>query len=256
VTAVITGGTSGIGLAFAEALSALGESLVLVARSREELATVAAGLSRATGVQVDTLAADLSGPAGQAQVSERLRDDDVTLLVNSAGYGTYGAFLEQDPDYDTGQVDVNVTAVVALSHAALPGMVARGNGSIVNVSSTAAGQPMPFQAVYGATKAFVTSFSYALADEVADSGITVMALHPGYTLSRFHDRAGVSRSSVPSWLWLEPEAVVRQALTDLKKGRRSSTPGLANRVLLASAQMSPPRLSARVSTVLTKRFRP
>ncbi|HEY6236260.1 MAG TPA: SDR family oxidoreductase, partial [Candidatus Elarobacter sp.] len=195
-TALITGASSGIGEAFARALAARGEDLVLVARSAERLEALAAELSAKHGVRAHVLPADLSDPkAVDALVAElTARGLTVTTLINNAGFGTHGEFASLDAARERDEVIVNVLAPVQLTHALLPAMVARKSGAIVNVGSTASFQPVPYMAVYGATKAFLLSFSEALAEEVRAHGVRVVALCPGQTDTAFF--AGIDEARV------------------------------------------------------------
>ena len=244
-TALVTGASSGIGLAFAERLAADGHDLVLVARDRERLETLAAHLRTTHGVRADVLAADLSDPAQRRRVEERLRDGEpVDLLVNNAGYATPGEFVDTPVDVLAANLAVNVGAVLALTRAALPGMQQRGSGAIVNVSSVAGFLPGR-GSVYGAGKAYVTTLSQSLALSAAEHGVRVMALCPGYTRTEFHQRIGQERSG-PAWLWMDAERVVADALADLERGRVLSIPGAVYKGIYAATRIVPPSLVRRL----------
>lgn len=249
-TALVTGATSGIGLEFARAL-ADDHDLVLVARGRAGLDAVADELSGRTNVGV--VAADLADDAGVAVVSELFTERRIDVLVNNAGFGTVGAFTDATASSQTEMVRCNVIAVVALTHAALGPMRARGAGAVVNVASTAGYQPMPWTATYGATKSFVTSFTHALAEELAGSGVRVMALCPGYTPTGFQERAGVDESNLPRFMYTSAADVVAVALADLARGRTVSIPGGVNRVIAAASKASPGTVSRKLSAAMTKR---
>ncbi|HEY3241638.1 MAG TPA: SDR family oxidoreductase, partial [Acidimicrobiia bacterium] len=186
--ALVTGASGGIGEVLARRLAARGCHLVLVARTEPALEKLASELSAAHGVDVEVLPADLITEEGVAAVEARLAQDGappVDLLVNNAGYGSAGPFAELDPARVAGEVRLNVLALVRLTRAAVPGMVARGRGSVLNVSSVASLQPLPNMATYAATKAFVTSFSESLHEELRGRGVTVTALLPGFTRTGF-----------------------------------------------------------------------
>jgi len=245
-TALITGASSGIGEAFAHTLAARGMSVALVARSEDKLQTLAASLVRDHGIRAEVIAADMSQPgAAQAVLAEtRARDLRVHLLVNNAGFATYGPFDTLDPARDHEEVLVNVAAVVDMAHAFLPQMVERGMGGIINVASTAAFQPIPYMAVYGASKAFVLSFSEALWAENRARGVRVLALCPGNTATPFF---GVVDASEPQVGAADtPEHVVAVALKGLERGRSSiiSGPNAFNAVLAQAPRFSPRPLVA------------
>ena len=186
--AVVTGASSGLGRGLAARLADRGMSLVLTGRNEARLDEVAHQIRRAApGVKVETVAADLSTRSGVSALLDHVGDRPIEVLVNNAGFGSYGPFAEADPDREADEVAVDVSAVVALARAFLPGMLARGSGGILNVASTIAFQPAPYQAVYGASKAFVLSFSQALWAEARAAGVAVTALCPGPCPSpKFH----------------------------------------------------------------------
>ncbi len=221
--ALVTGATAGIGAGFVEALAARGDQLILVARDSDRLQRSAARL-RSAGRDVEVLPADLSRRAGMAVVEERLSDTDrpVDVLVNNAGFGLADSFVGGDLAAEQAMLDVLVTAVLRLTHAAVPGMVARGHGSVLNVSSVAGWIP---GGTYSAAKAWVTSFSEGLAQEVSGQGVKVTAVCPGYTRTEFHDRASMNMSGVPSWMWQSVDDVVGAALRDNARGRAVSVAG-------------------------------
>ncbi|MEZ5091641.1 SDR family NAD(P)-dependent oxidoreductase [Nocardioides sp.] len=236
--ALVTGGTAGIGHEFARQLAARGHDLVLVARDADRLAEVAASLAEEYAVQVGTLVADLVDRQQLATVEARLADDErpVDLLVNNAGFGLKRPFLVNDVEDEQAMLDVLVTAVMRLSHAALGAMTARGSGGLINVSSVAAYLP---RGTYSASKSWVNSFGEWAATEYRPQGVTVTTLCPGFTRTEFHQRMGVSRGSAPEFLWLDAEFLVTKALADFDKGRALSVPGASYKAITALSRAVP-----------------
>jgi uncharacterized protein len=236
--ALITGATAGIGNAFARELAGRGHDLVIVARDTQRLETVAAGLRDKHHVEVDVITADLTTDEGLRATVNALTDSarPVDLLVNNAGFGLKGRFLDNPLAQEQEMLDVLVTAVMRLSHAALAPMAERGSGGVINVSSVAAFLP---RGTYAAAKAWVNSFSEWAANEYRSRGVTVMALCPGFTKTEFHERMGVRRGT--SFLWMEPEALVARALSDFDKGRTFSIPGAQYKVIVALTKLIPSR---------------
>lgn len=240
-TALVTGATAGIGAAFARRLAAEGHSLVVVARDAARLEQVATDVRERTGSDVEVLPADLSTDDGCAVVERRLADParPVDLLVNNAGTGVGASFLRSSVDDEEHMLRLNVRAVLRLTKAAVPGMVERGSGEVVNVSSVAG---FLSRGTYGATKAWVTAFSRALRVELRRHGVAVLAVCPGFTRTEFHARVGMDVRGIPRWMWLDAEVVVDTALHDLRAGRAVSIPGLRYRVLTALLRLAPPAL--------------
>lgn len=243
--ALVTGGTAGIGAAFARALAARGYDLVLVARTAARLEEVAAEL-RATGREVEVIAADLGDPADVARVAERLADaaHPIELLVNNAGYGMKSRLADPDLAEAADAVQVMMQTPLVLSAAAVPGMRERGHGTIVNVASVAGYLSM---GLYSAIKAWMRVYSESLSNALAGTGVTVTALLPGWVHTEFHDRAAIRKSSIPSWLWLSADDLVAACLRDAARGRAVSIPTLRYRFLTWWLRHLPPRTVRWVS---------
>ncbi|HXH37776.1 MAG TPA: SDR family oxidoreductase [Thermoanaerobaculia bacterium] len=244
-TALITGASGGIGLDLTRLFARDGWDVVLVARSEQKLREIAAELTTAHGITVHVMASDLGKPNAGAEIVRMLTDRAVTVdaLVNNAGLGSSGAFVESDPGAEMEMIQVNIVALTQLTKLLLPGMVARKRGRILNVASTAAFQPGPLMAVYYATKAYVLSLSEALAEELRDTGVTVTALCPGPTETGFAAAAGVG--TVRLFTLMKPAssaAVARTGYAAMKRGRRVVVEGLRNKLLTQSLRVTPRRL--------------
>jgi hypothetical protein len=254
-SALVTGASAGIGLAFAERLAAERCDLVLVARNRSRLEEIAKRLREEHGVAVDVLGADLTRQAELAGVEQRVAEDPtLDLLVNNAGFGTQGPFAELEPEREEEEIRLNVLALVRLARAALPGMLARGRGEIVNVSSLAGFYPGPYLATYGATKAFVTSFSESLAGELQGTPVRVQALCPGFTRTEFQQRAGVDTTRIPGFAWGSAADVVDASLAGLARGDVIVIPGGVNKALHAGTAWMPRALLRRVMAAAGKQL--
>ncbi len=251
-TALITGASAGIGAEFARALAARGANVILVARSKDRLRALADEVARDYGVRAEAVAADLTRPgaARDLQAAVDARGLAVDLLVNNAGFGTYGRFETLSPERDGDEVALNVAAVVDLTHLFLPTMLARGDGAVVNVASVAAFMPGPYSAVYGATKAFALSFSEALWAEYRGRGVRVLALCPGATATEFFDALGTDtgvRGAKRS-----PEQVVETGLRALERDRPYAVDGLANYLMIQVPRVVPRGLAARLVARATR----
>jgi uncharacterized protein len=242
-TALITGPTSGIGRAFARALATEGFDLVLVSRDRARLDQVAGEMRERHGVGCEILVADLADLDDTRRVEERLAAGSIDMLVNNAGFGLGVPFDGSDIMDEQRGLDVLVRAVLRLTHAALPPMLARGSGDIVNVSSVAGFLP---RGTYGANKAWVTSFSTWAGVRYRKRGLRVMAFCPGLVHTEFHQRMAVDLTAPPSWMWLEADDVVREGLADLRRGKVLSIPSRRYRALVRIARLVPRGLLERV----------
>ena len=222
-TALITGGTSGIGAAFARALAERGHDLVLVARDAERLRACADEFTERYGVHVEILPADLAVPADVQRVADRLESSErpVDVLVNNAGYGLHVKLLDDKPDEHRRAIDVMCLAVLVLGGAAGRAMKARGHGLIINIASLAA---YISQGAYSPIKAYVLAYSEGLANELHGTGVTVTAVNPGWVKTEFHQRAGIKTSSIPQFIWVDSDRVAAEALADADKGRVISVP--------------------------------
>ncbi len=245
--ALVTGASSGIGASFARELAWRGADLVLVARSRDKLTTLAADLNRSFGVAADVAVIDLARPSAAEDLAAELsgRDLQIDILVNNAGFGLFAPLDQADGAVLSGMVQLNVAALVDLTRLYLPGMLDRNRGAIINVGSTAGFQPVPYMAVYGATKAFVLSFTEALWAETRGTGVRVTALCPGSTDTGFFDVAG---EDAQVGRRISPERVVHAALRALDR-RRSTvvTGGASNWLLTNSPRLAPRQLVARMA---------
>jgi len=246
--ALVTGASAGIGSEIAKLLAERGHALVLVARRKDRLTALAEELSDQHGVRVETIAADLGKPTPRGKIPGRIEELglQVEILINNAGFATVGEpFHEADPDRELEQVRVDVEAVVALTSAFLPAMVARGRGAVLNVASTAGMQPMPYSAGYAAAKAYVLSFSEAVHQEVRGHGVTVTALAPGPVETDFWQIAGWETSggksferAVPGTL-ISPAQAARAAVEGLERGERGVVPGLPIRAAMLASRYIP-----------------
>jgi len=245
--ALITGASSGIGEAFARELAKRGHDLVLVARRRDRLERLAGELSEGLGIAADVLAADLAKEADIAAVEERLRADEIDLLVNGAGFGIVGEFADVSLERQLEELDVDVRALMRLTHAALSAMIPRRRGGIINVASTAAFQPIPNMATYAASKAFVLFLTEAVHEEAKKHGVAVTCLCPGPVKTEFQQVAGVDRGRVPRFVWTSTDRVVESALSALRSRRAVVVPGTFNVMGAFSTRLAPRFLARRIA---------
>lgn len=247
-TALVTGPTAGIGRSFAVQLAAKGYDLVLVARDETRLEELAEELRARHGVSAEVLPTDLTDRDSLAGIEKRLADASrpVDLLVNNAGFGLKGRFLDNDIEAEQAQQDVLVTAVLRLTHAALGPMAERGSGGVINVSSVAAFLP---RGTYSAAKAWVNSFSEWAHHEYKDRGIVVTSLCPGFTRTEFHERMGVRRESAPGFMWLDPDKLVATALKDHASGKAFSVPGAQYKAIATLTRAVPTSVLQRFQSL-------
>ena len=253
-TALITGASSGIGLDLAK-LMAPNFDLIITARNQSDLESIARELEAAHGNQVHVIPGDLAKADAPQQLFSEIerRSLQVDLLVNNAGFGSYGAFAEGDPQTDLDMIQVNITALTSLAKLALPGMLARKRGRIMNVASTAGFQPGPLMAVYYATKAYVIMFSEAIANELKGSGVTVTCLCPGATATKFAGRAKMEESRLFKMGAMRSEDVARAGYRAMMRGRIMVIPGLFNKLLMQSVRFSPRKLVTAVSRMVQEK---
>lgn len=239
---LITGGTSGIGAEFAAQLAAKGSNLVLVARDQQRLDAKADELRTRFGIEVETLEADLATEEGLAAVVARVNDTErpIDMLINNAGFGSKGSFLDNPASVHEEMLHVNGRAVLTLTHAALSQFVPRDSGGVLNVSSVAGYTPgYRSSATYGATKAFVTAITEGLAPSLEGTGVKISALCPGFVRSNFHKRAGIDMTKMPKILWLEPDDVVRDGLRGYEAGEVIIVPSIQYKLVVLATRLLP-----------------
>jgi short-subunit dehydrogenase len=245
-TALITGPASGIGRAFADKLAREGYDLVLVSRDEARLKDVAAEITRLHGAACEVLAADLTDADDLARVEERFLTGPIEVLVNNAGFGQKKPFWANPIEVEEKQLDLLVRVVLRLTHAAVLPMIERGSGAVINVSSVAGF----FQrGSYSAHKSWVTNFSAGLAIELRSKGVAVMALCPGFVHTEFHERMGMDKTIIPSFMWLDATDLVDAAWKDLMRGTSVSIPSRRYKLIVAVGRYTPRSLIARLSTV-------
>lgn len=254
-TALITGSTAGIGAAFARRLAADGHDLVLVARDIGRLREQATELHDRHGIEAEVLTADLSEDKGIETVAERLGDrkNSVDLLINNAGFGNKGRYLEVSMADELRMLKVHCEAVLRLTTAAAEAMRERGRGGVVNVASTAAFVP---RGTYGASKAWVVQFTQGAAQDLAGNGVRLMALCPGFVRTEFHERAGMGTDNIPSWMWLDADKVAEAALADLARGKTVSIPDPRYKALMGAAKLVPRNVLGGFSSRTGRKYGP
>ena len=253
--ALVTGASVGIGKAFAEELARRGNDLVLVARNATQLEELAESVSRKHAVDAEVLPADLLSADGVSKVAARWSSESrVDVLINNAGRGAHAPFASAPLEEHLGQIDLNVRALVELTHAALSVMVPRGSGSVLNVASVAGFQPVPNESVYAATKAFVLTLTEGLYEELRGSGVKITVLCPGFTRSEFQQRAGIESSHLPKFLWQEASVVAVAGLDALEAGKAVCVPGAHNKVLGGITRVTPRSVVRASSGFVLRRF--
>lgn len=254
-TALITGASGGIGLEFARVFAQHGYDLVLVARSEGKLAELAHVLSAQHRVEARVVSKDLADGAAPRELFDQLQRESIAVdvLVNNAGFATYGPFVELDRDRELSMIAVNVVALTDLTRLFLPGMVQRRRGKVLNVASTAAFQPGPLMAVYYATKAYVLHFSEAIAEELRGTGVTVTALCPGPTASGFQERAAMEDSRLVQNGLMDAATVARLGYAGLMAGKPLVIPGMHNWLGAQGYRFMPRRLVPRIVRMLQDR---
>jgi short-subunit dehydrogenase len=230
-TALITGASTGIGAIYADRLAKRGHDLILVARNKQRLASLARRITNDSGRKVETVEADLTSPADLRRVEDILRSNaGISVLVNNAGVGSAAPLVDSDVDKMEDMISLNVTALTRLTYAAAPAFVARGNGTIINISSIVAISPGTLNGVYGGTKAFVLALTRSLVQELADKGVRVQAVLPGATATEFWDIAGKPVHQLPTQIVMSADDIVDAALAGLDIGETVTIPALANNV--------------------------
>jgi len=250
-TALITGASTGIGAVYADRLAKRGHDLILVARNKERLASLARRLANDTNRNVETVEADLTSPADLQRVEDILRTNaGISLLVNNAGVGATGPLVTSDVDKMDNMIRLNVTALTRLTYAAVPGFVARGNGTVINISSIVAIAPETLNGVYGGTKAFVLALSHSLVHELADKGVRVQSVLPGATATEFWDIAGVPVHQLPPQIVMLADDMVDAALAGLDLGEIVTIPSLANEAEWDRYEAARRFMSGKLSSVI------
>ncbi|OWV81502.1 AraC family transcriptional regulator [Rhizobium sp. R634] len=247
-TALITGASSGIGAIYAHRLAQQGYDLIIVARNEERLKALASRLTAETGRTVETVAADLGSKAGLSRVESVLKEDrSITLLVNNAGFGGTAPLLAADVDKMQEMIELNVTALMRLTYAAVPGFVGRGGGTIINIASIVAIAPELLNGVYGGTKAFVLAFSQSLKHELAEKNIRIQAVLPGATATEFWDIAGTPVEHLPNEIVMSAEDMVDASLAGLDQGEFATIPALEDQGLFAAYEQARQALMPNLS---------
>lgn len=250
-TALVTGGTSGIGLAFANRYASLGHDLVIVGRDEHKLSQICAELVERYQVDVEPKLADLTKLDQIQLVQERLSDADrpVDVLVNCAGFGVNAKLLADDDDFKLASMNLMVNAVMLLSSTAARGMVERGRGTIINIGSVSA---WIIKGNYSAIKSWVVTYTRALAAELTGTGVQAVVVIPGWVKTDWHAKSGVKQPKLPSWAWTHPEQVVDAALDAVDKGKATVTPHWLWRIIVPALRRAPEGMTRRISQRLIK----
>lgn len=249
--ALVTGASSGIGAEISVELAVRGHDLILTGRDSERLAAVA-GRIRSAGGSAETVPLDLGAAGAVELLLNSLGGRPIDVLVNNAGFGLSDPLSELDPEQLDSMIQLNIGVLTRLTRAVVPSMVSRKRGRILNVASTAAFQPCPGMAVYGATKAYVLSFSEAVAEELSGTGVTVTALCPGATSTRFADRAAMTKTLLFQQA-MEADRVARNGVAALLKGKMVTIPGFLNSLMVFSVRLSPRKLVAKIAALMLKK---
>ncbi|GAB5904642.1 SDR family NAD(P)-dependent oxidoreductase [Mycobacteroides chelonae] len=246
--ALVTGPTSGLGGGFARKYASLGYDVVLVARDERRLGALADELTCRYGVHAEVLPADLADAADRAKVAERVAAG-ISVLINNAGFATAGEFWTAAPELLHSQLDVNVTAVMELTRAALPSMVEAGAGTVINVASVA-GLVSGRGSTYSASKAWVVSFTEGLANGLLGTGVGMHVLCPGFIHTEFHERAGIEMGTIPEFMWLQVDDVVNACLQDIAAGKVLSVPGIQYKAITSVTRLIPRGLVRKFNSVV------
>lgn len=254
---LVTGSSSGIGEAIAKQAAKEKYDLVIVARRKDKLNQLKTELENKYAIQVEVIEADLTDQTDIKKVTDRLKQSDIDVLVNNAGFGSSGPFVELDIANELNEIDLNIRALVELTHAATTAMVEKRSGFIVNISSVASYIPMVGNATYGATKAFVTSFSHAISEELKQDGVGVLLVCPGPTESEFFMRsnwvdAKKGSSSYPSIFFKDSDQVAKLVVNSIKKRRSVVIPGVLNKILAGFGSSLPGSLTKKITAVVAK----
>ncbi len=254
--AVVTGGSSGIGVALATELARRGHSVILVARSTGPMEELASKLRTEFGVAAEVRGVDLSDPAARAELCRELASREISILCNNAGTATFGKVIDLDPVYERAQLELNATAVHDLTLAVLPQMVKRGNGGILTTGSAAGNMPIPNNATYAASKAFANTFSESLRGEVKEFGVHVTLLAPGPVRTELpaeEERSTVEKV-VPEFLWVNTEYTARVSLDGLEKNHMRVVPGLLSKAMSTAGNYTPRRIIAPIVGQMYKKL--
>ena len=246
-TALVTGASSGIGAALAQLCAADGYNLILVARREDRLVQLAATLAGTHGIQARVVAADLADPDAPEAIFAQTRGEPIEILINNAGFGLHGPFRQTDWDAESRLLQVNVAALVHLTKLFLPDMAGRHSGRILNVASTAAFVPGPFMAMYYASKAFVVSFSLAVANELKGTGVTVTVLCPGPTRTEFGEAAGLGGTNLFRGATMSAEDAAREGYAAMMAGKTEWIAGARNRWMIRGTRLAPRTMLAAIA---------